>query len=97
TQVRAAWVLERLDDPPAGAVPEMLSTVQAARWLGHSPKWWRAAADGGYIEGAWQDEDGGPWNLPARSCREYLRRLQQTGIERRGRLRGPRGPRKTAA
>lgn len=99
TRVRAGWVLDRLDDAPAFRPPDVLSTTQAARWLGKSPKWWRSAADTGRLEGAWQDAEGGPWNLPVASCRAYLAVLQQHGIQhtRRGGLRGPRQPRTETA
>lgn len=50
--------------------PPEMSTVQAARLIGRSPKFWRTAADAGEIDGAYKDdrENGtGRWRLPAES------------------------------
>lgn len=62
----------------------VVSTVEAARILGHSSEWWRRAAP--EIEGAYQPENGGPWSLPLAACRQHLAELRH-----RGKLRYRRG------
>lgn len=65
--------------------PEFISTVQAARRLGWSPKWWAARCIAGELDGAWQDE--GYWRFPLKSAHALI-------LRRRSRKGGRRGPRK---
>jgi hypothetical protein len=80
-------LLRAIDEAPAPDGPENVSTVQASRTLGRSPKWWRMRCGEGVVEGAYQDD--GRWYFPLRSGRAYLlRRANQQTPTRRGR-RGP--------
>jgi hypothetical protein len=81
-------LLAVIDKAPAPDGPENVSTVQASRLLGRSPKWWRIRCTEGVIEGAYQDE--GRWHFPLRAARAYLARRSNasTPTKRRGR-RGP--------
>lgn len=75
-------------------MPEVLSTVQAARLLGYTPKRWRRWAEQGRVDGAWQDGDG-RWRLPREACRAHLGRLsRQPGGVNGVKAFRPRGPRK---
>lgn len=62
-----AGALKRAMKMAAGG-PEVMSTAQAARVFGWTPKRWRAWAESGRIAGAWRD-DRGRWRLPKAGCR----------------------------
>lgn len=79
-----AW-LEQAGDVPE---PEELSTVQAARLLGRSPKWWRLKCAAGAIEGAYQDA-GERWRLPTIAARSHISR-RRSRQKKLSILRGPR-------
>jgi hypothetical protein len=86
-------LLAVIDRAPAPEGPEDVSTAQAARILGRSPKWWRLRCTEGVIEGAYQDE--GRWHFPLRAGRAYIARRsnRSTPIAQRGR----RGPNKASS
>lgn len=71
--------------------PEFLSTVQASQVIGWSRSYWAERAKAGVIEGAFADE-GDRWHLPLTACHAHVQGLQ--GEHRKGRMRGPRGPRR---
>ena len=77
-------VLKLLDREGEGDGPENVSTVQAARILGYSPRRWRVWCEAGRIAGAWQDSERGYWRLPLAACRAHLLRLnnRQPGARR---------------
>lgn len=80
-------VNQMLDTVRRQQMPENLSTVQASKYLGYSPRQWRIWADNGEIVGAWKDSGTGPWRLPAESCREQIRAKQER--TRKSSFRGP--------
>lgn len=51
--------------------PELLSTRQAAEYIGFTPKRWRRWAKDGKIDGAFQDEKD-RWRLPNEACRVFI-------------------------
>src|SRR5687767_4197474 len=83
-----ASVLLRLLDEPPDRGPDIVSTVQAAKLLGYSPKWWRVRCADGLIEGA--RVDGGRWRFPLAAGRAYLAARSRPKDRLRGVLRGPR-------
>lgn len=86
------WVLKNLDRVESDC-PEVLSTVQAARVIGYSPKWWRVRCERGEIE-AWQDSEGGPWRFTAEAARKHLAAKQ---VKKATGRRGPYRKEKTPA
>jgi hypothetical protein len=82
-------LLHAIDEQPDRSVPEEISTVQAARFLGRSPKWWRVACVAGDIDGAYTDAVG-RWRFPTAAARAYRARLANQTTARRDRIfRGP--------
>lgn len=71
--------LKRALEMAAGG-PRVMSTSQAARIFGWTPKRWRSWAEASLIEGAWKDEQR-RWRLPNASCR--LRASQVAPAARR--------------
>lgn len=69
--------------------PENVSTVEASRILGYSPKRWRVWCEAGKVDGAWQDSEQGRWRLPLASCRAHLLRLANKSSGVRSSRRGP--------
>lgn len=51
--------------------PDLLSTRQAADYIGYTPKRWRRWAKEGKIDGAYQDEKD-RWRLPNQACRAFI-------------------------
>jgi hypothetical protein len=73
--------------------PDIVSTVQAARLLGYSPKWWRVRCARGLIDGAYLD--GERWRLPITAGRAYI--LKRRGHKDKAKvLRGPNRKAQTA-
>lgn len=68
--------VKRLLAKDAEAGPEIVSTVQAARILGYSPKWWARKCGAGEVDGAYQDE--GYWRLPLSSGRALILKRQHS-------------------
>src|SRR5687768_3860208 len=66
------------------AGPMILSTVQAARQLGFSPRWWAEKCAADEIPGAWQEE--GYWRMPRESAHALILRKSN---HRKGVRRGP--------
>jgi hypothetical protein len=93
--VPASSVRKIVEELMAERGPEFMTTVDAARVLGYSPKRWRVWCEGGLVEGAWQDSDNGRWRLPLASARAHLLRLQQS--KRAPRKSGRRGPNRQKA
>jgi hypothetical protein len=92
--VSASAVLAVLDEAlTEERGPEFVSTVQAARKLGWSPKWWAARAVAGELDGAWQDE--GYWRFPLASAHALIlqrRQQRQKSVRRGPRPKAPRTP-----
>lgn len=60
--------------------PEIMSTIQAARRYGWTPKRWRQWAEAGDVFRAWRD-DHGNWRLPKESCRRLVEEQQARGSQ----------------
>lgn len=86
------WTLDELRARLGDQEPEFVTTAQAHDlWPIYSrAKWARLAADG-EIDGAWQEGEGSPWNLPVPACRAYIKARQayRSSTKDRRKRRGP--------